>query len=89
MPYCTVRQRAASFFEIRRALTAPGAAVIVNEASFYCPDPSALRLSEEGRRMMAQPNAGGTSVYSEVLSYEMMRAAYGATLQRTEMVRNN
>lgn len=35
--------------------------------------------------MLLQPNAGGTSVYSEVLSFEMMRAAYGATLQKTEM----
>lgn len=43
---CTVRQRAASFFEIRRALTAPGATVIVNEASFKSADPSTLHLSE-------------------------------------------
>lgn len=86
MPNCTLRQRAASFFELRRALTAPGATVIVNKVAFpAAADPATFTYSEDGRRMLLQPNAGGTSVWSEVLSFEIMRAAYGAVLQRTEM----
>lgn len=35
LPDFNIRQRAASFFEIRRALTAPGATVIVNTGALW------------------------------------------------------
>eukprot|EP01118_Nematostelium_gracile_P001728 TRINITY_DN11807_c0_g1_i1.p1 TRINITY_DN11807_c0_g1~~TRINITY_DN11807_c0_g1_i1.p1 ORF type:complete len:398 (+),score=63.18 TRINITY_DN11807_c0_g1_i1:414-1607(+) len=49
----------------------------------------AVMLSEEnlsvgGLRMLREPNAGGSSVASEVLSYEMLRCCYGASLIATE-----
>jgi len=44
-----------------------------------------LHLTEGGERIRDTPNAGGNSVSSEVLSYEVLRAMYGAELLRTEM----
>ena len=35
--------------------------------------------------MLSLPNAGGSSLLSEVLSFEMLSRAFGATLDRTEM----
>lgn len=42
-------------------------------------------LTEGGRRIRDLPNAGGNSVASEVMSYEVLRASYGAELLKTEM----
>eukprot|EP01087_Luapelamoeba_hula_P012734 TRINITY_DN3583_c0_g1_i1.p1 TRINITY_DN3583_c0_g1~~TRINITY_DN3583_c0_g1_i1.p1 ORF type:complete len:536 (+),score=65.45 TRINITY_DN3583_c0_g1_i1:672-2279(+) len=44
-----------------------------------------LHLTEGGMRIRDTPNAGGNSVASEVLSFEMLRCMYGAELKRTEM----
>lgn len=46
---------------------------------------SKMRLSPGAEKMLYTPNAGGNSVWSEVLSYEMLFANYGAQLRRTEM----
>ncbi|KAL0478967.1 hypothetical protein AKO1_007837 [Acrasis kona] len=42
-------------------------------------------ISNEGRIMLSEPNAGGNSVFSEVLSYEILRNTMGAKLLKTEM----
>lgn len=42
-------------------------------------------LSEESHRMLNTPNAGGNSLWSEVMSLELLRAMYGASLRRLEM----
>lgn len=62
-----------------------GGGIIVNEATF----PDTLRaqdchLSEGGERLRDTPNAGGSSVWSEVMSFEVLRELFGATLERTE-----
>lgn len=44
-----------------------------------------IHLTEGGERIRDTPNAGGNSVMSEVLSYELLRCMYGAELLRTEM----
>lgn len=44
-----------------------------------------IPLSEGGRRILELPNAGGNSVSSEVISYELLRMMFGAHLSRTEM----
>ena len=44
-----------------------------------------MHLSASGQKMKCLPNAGGSSVASEVLSYEMLRNCFGAELDRTEM----
>ncbi|XP_077985790.1 AAC-rich mRNA clone AAC4 protein-like [Glandiceps talaboti] len=42
-------------------------------------------LSQHARRMWKEPNAGGNSVESEVLSYELLKRCFGAELLKTEM----
>lgn len=44
-----------------------------------------VRLSEGALKIMNTPNAGGNSVRSEVLSYEVLRRCFGAELLKTEM----
>lgn len=43
-----------------------------------------LRWSEEARRMLETPNAGGTSQLSEALSLEFLARSFGARLVKTE-----
>jgi hypothetical protein len=42
-------------------------------------------LTDSGKRMYHSPNAGGNSLWSEVLSFECMQILFGTTLVRTEM----
>lgn len=44
-----------------------------------------MTLTKESLRILIIPNAGGSSVVSEVLSYEYMRKCYEASLLKTEM----
>ncbi|KJE98149.1 hypothetical protein CAOG_08159 [Capsaspora owczarzaki ATCC 30864] len=44
-----------------------------------------MQLSESARRIRDCPNAGGSSVESEVLSFEVINRCFGATLHKTEM----
>lgn len=44
----------------------------------------AASLSPEGQRIMTTPNAGGSSIESEVMSFEVLRACEGARLLKTE-----
>ena len=46
---------------------------------------SDLTLSPDGYKILTTPNAGGSSIESEVMSFELMRLIYGAKLYRTEM----
>lgn len=47
--------------------------------------PEKMKLSSGATKMLNTPNAGGNSVWSEVLSYEILHANYSAVLRRTEM----
>ncbi|XP_074657159.1 AAC-rich mRNA clone AAC4 protein-like [Tubulanus polymorphus] len=44
-----------------------------------------MRLSAAALKLRDEPNAGGNSVVSEVLSYELLAKCFGARLQKTEM----
>lgn len=44
-----------------------------------------IRLTEEAKRLVDLPNAGGTSVESETLSFEMLKKGFNASLLKTEM----
>jgi hypothetical protein len=46
---------------------------------------TSMKLSEGSLKILRCPNAGGNSIYSEVLSFELMCQLFQATLQRTEM----
>jgi len=51
-------------------------------ARSYC----SLKLSEDGSRLLSEPNAGGNSVTSEVASFEILRRVFSnASLHKTEM----
>ena len=45
----------------------------------------AVALTDDGRALRDIPNAGGASVRSEVMSMEVLKRAFGATLLATEM----
>ena len=42
-------------------------------------------LSQDSNRMLHTPNAGGNSLWSEVMSLELLQGMYGASLLRLEM----
>ena len=42
-------------------------------------------LSDGGLKILREPNAGGNSLFSEVLSFEVMNRFFGAKLDKTEM----
>jgi hypothetical protein len=42
-------------------------------------------LSQSGQLILNEPNAGGNSVFSEVLSFEVLHRSFGAQLLKTEM----
>ncbi|ELT98438.1 hypothetical protein CAPTEDRAFT_177615 [Capitella teleta] len=44
-----------------------------------------MSLSDSAQRLMDTPNAGGSSIVSEVLSYEVLLRCFGAQLLKTEM----
>lgn len=48
-------------------------------------DQRLMELSDGGTRLLNTPNAGGNSLTSEVVSYELLRRLIGAQLSKTEM----
>lgn len=44
-----------------------------------------VQLGRDARRMLETPNAGGTSILSEVMSMELMQRLLGAKMSKTEM----
>lgn len=57
----------------------------INEFHLTTSDVSKLTLSESALRVLNTPNAGGNSVWSEVLSMELLSMLYSAKLENTEM----
>ncbi|KYQ91801.1 hypothetical protein DLAC_07597 [Tieghemostelium lacteum] len=58
--------------------------IIVDHFEPLVQDPEFFQLSSGGRRILETPNAGGNSVWSEVLSYEVLHNVFGAQLKKTE-----
>jgi len=46
---------------------------------------SKVTLCPDAKRMASMPNAGGSSLLSEVLAFELLARAFGASLERTEL----
>jgi hypothetical protein len=81
----TIASPAKNYFEVHRALTNPEQmSFLVNTLRMMTP-PEEVQLSEGGHRLLTVPNAGGNSVWSEVMSFEVLRLLFGARLLRTEM----
>lgn len=59
--------------------------VMVNHFDALHSNPDNIKLSDGGHRILSVPNAGGNSVWSEVLSFEILYALFSAQLMRTEM----
>jgi len=59
----------------------------ITKNTFHCfmDQKEKLQLCQGSQRILNLPNAGGNSVWSEVLSFELLNSLYGATLMRTEM----
>ncbi|GAM18502.1 hypothetical protein SAMD00019534_016770 [Acytostelium subglobosum LB1] len=58
--------------------------IIVDHFEPLVNQPDLFLLSNGGRRILETPNAGGNSVWSEVLSYEVLHQVFGAQLKSTE-----
>jgi hypothetical protein len=59
--------------------------IVVNELITQSPALAHIRLSAGAQRILNTPNAGGNSVASEVMSFELLATMYNASLLRTEM----
>jgi len=44
-----------------------------------------IKFSEGSKKMLSIPNAGGNSVISEVISFEILKSAFKAKFLKTEM----
>lgn len=69
------------------ALTSTAGALYVNRIDFGADPYDAAdygRLSEGGREIIDDGNAGGSSLYSEVFSFELLHRCEGARLLKTE-----
>ena len=74
-------------FRLRNHISAPtsgASGLLLTEMTQLRPF-SKMILSSGALRMKALPNAGGSSLKSEVLSYELLKRCYGAELRHTEM----
>eukprot|EP01105_Mastigella_eilhardi_P014509 TRINITY_DN3306_c0_g3_i1.p1 TRINITY_DN3306_c0_g3~~TRINITY_DN3306_c0_g3_i1.p1 ORF type:complete len:277 (-),score=70.14 TRINITY_DN3306_c0_g3_i1:70-900(-) len=81
----TLNERFLDRQRIRRAVADTArAGIFWHTFTNHAARPEAFRLSAGGSRMLHTPNAGGNSIWSEVISYEILAAAFGATLQQTE-----
>lgn len=81
----TVRDEASNWFRLACLGDARTPALLKNTLDIHATDRSALRLSDGARRCVDTPNAGGTSEWSEAVSFELLHHVYGAQLLRTEM----
>jgi hypothetical protein len=70
-----------------QALTSSTASVFTNSIDFGADpydDADEPRLSEGGREILRDGNAGGSSLFSELFSYEVLHRCEGAVLLKTE-----
>ncbi|KAM9943668.1 hypothetical protein ACTFIT_008246 [Dictyostelium discoideum] len=58
--------------------------IIVDHFEPLVSSPTDFLLSNGGQRILDTPNAGGSSVWSEVLSFEVLNQVFGAQLKKTE-----
>jgi len=60
-------------------------ALFCNEVSLFVNDLDHVNLSAGAARIKTTPNAGGSSLFSEVMSFEVLRRTLQAKLLKTEM----
>ena len=70
---------------VKTQLTTPASTFEKNTLSFAAGETyDEASISTDGQRIMNTPNAGGSSIESEVMSFEVLRACEGAKLLKTE-----
>ena len=74
-----------NWFKLYNSATDSSPIVLTSAISISAPRRTDFKLSHGALRCLTTPNAGGTSEWSEAISFEILRFAYGATLLRTEM----
>jgi len=85
-----VTANTSDYFTVPNSITDPnrGAGRLVENTLYLCPRVRGfedIHLTDGGEKIKFEPNAGGNSVTSEVLSFEILRCMHGAKLKRTEM----
>jgi len=85
-PEFTIKSDFSSHFVLSAALTdSKRSGLVVNHFNCNSIDPKRIGLSEGAQRIFNSPNAGGNSVWSETLSFEVLNNLLGAKLLLTEM----
>lgn len=80
-----VRDPQSNYFKVRSSVTRiEKPSLLFNKFKALCL-PHRKTLTEGGLRLLETPNAGGNSVWSEVMSFEVLNGLFGASLKRTEM----
>lgn len=88
--FFSVMEPHSTYFKMRRWIQERNASgFVMNRFAEFRRRTSAERravgLSGDSDRMLNTPNAGGNSLWSEVMSLELLRGMYGATLRRLEL----
>ncbi|CAD5116069.1 unnamed protein product [Dimorphilus gyrociliatus] len=71
-------------FKFRSSLKMNRGSVVMTKLTTFCPL-TKIKLSQGALKLLTIPNAGGSSVISEVLSLEFLSRSFGAHLLKTEM----
>jgi len=81
----TVRFSVRQNFLLKQLVTDTDNNGVVSTELVNCRNLESMTLSDAACRMRDLPNAGGNSVISEVLSFEVLQKCFGAQLLKTEM----
>lgn len=81
----TIRFPVKQNFRLKKLVTDVENNGVVSTELLNCRNMESMSLSDAACRMRDLPNAGGNSVVSEVLSFEMLQKCFGAQLLKTEM----
>ncbi len=77
---------AAQYFQLCKAVNdMDRPACLRHKVSLRANHTSGMSWSSDAKKMIDLPNAGGTSVFSEALSLEILQRAFNAKLEKTEM----
>jgi len=81
-----IRHPVSHAFSLRQAITNLDKSFsLVNVVESKLESPKKTSWSSDSVRMINLPNAGGSSLWSEAMSLEVLHRAYGASLAKTEM----
>lgn len=74
-----------NIFEVEKSVANPTTNSFITTVFDQCKSFGRMNLSFDSRRIQNTPNAGGSSVESETLSFELLHKFFNARLLKTEM----